>query len=56
MRFAAATPVASAIPVSSFGDSDSLDNYDATASAVLALVFEDGFESSDTTEWPLSVP
>lgn len=48
--------VASAIPVASLGDTDSLDNYDATASIVLGLLFADGFESADTTAWSLAFP
>lgn len=48
--------VASAIPVATLGDSDALDNYDATASVVLGLLFADGFESADTSAWSFTVP
>lgn len=48
--------VASAIPAATLGESDSLDNYDATATVVVALLFYDSFESEDTGAWSLTVP
>lgn len=49
--------VAAALPVASLGEVTPLDNYAATASAVLpGILFLDGFETGNTSNWSNAVP